>query len=48
MSTSPVASSVSDITATINTASVTEFVASSSQTTFTVDYTVGELSHIHI
>ena len=39
MSTSPVASSVSDITATINTASVTEFVASSSQTTFTVDYT---------
>ena len=43
MSTSPVASSVSDITATINTASVTEFVASSSQTTFTVDYTVGEI-----
>ena len=43
MSTSPVASSISDITATINTASVTEFVASSSQTTFTVDYTVGEI-----
>ena len=43
MSTSPVASSISDITATINTASVTEFVASSNQTTFTVDYTVGEI-----
>jgi len=43
MSTSPVASSVSDITATINTASVTEFVATSNQTTFAVDYTVGEI-----
>ena len=43
MSTSPVASAVSDITATINTASVTEFVATSNQTTFAVDYTVGEI-----
>ena len=43
MSTSPVASTVSDITGTVNTASVTEFVASSNQTTFTVDYTVGEI-----
>ena len=43
MSTSPVASTVSDISGTLNTASVTEFVASSSQTTFTVDYTVGEI-----
>ena len=43
MSTSPVASSVSDITATINTASVTEFTASAGQTTFTVSYTVGEI-----
>ena len=39
MSTSPVASTVSDISGTINTASVTEFVATSNQTTFTVDYT---------
>ena len=43
MSTSPVASSVSDITATINTNSVTEFVCTSNQTTFTISYTVGEL-----
>ena len=43
MSTSSVASSISDITATINTASVTEFTASANQTTFTVDYTVGEI-----
>ena len=43
MSTSPVASTVSDISGTINTASVTEFVATSNQTTFTVDYTVGEI-----
>ena len=43
MSTSPVASTVSDITGTVNTASVTEFVATSNQTTFTVDYTVGEI-----
>ena len=43
MSTSPVASTVSDISGTLNTASVTEFVATSNQTTFTVDYTVGEI-----
>jgi len=43
MSTSPVASTVSDISGTINTASVTEFVATSNQTTFSVDYTVGEI-----
>ena len=43
MSTSAAASTISDVTATINTASVTEFVASSNQTTFTVDYTVGEI-----
>ena len=43
MSTSPVASTVSDISGTLNTASVTEFVATSNQTTFAVDYTVGEI-----
>ena len=43
MSTSPVASTVSDISGTLNTASVTEFVATSNQPTFTVDYTVGEI-----
>lgn len=43
MSTSPIASAVSDIAATINTASVTEFIATNDQTTFTVDYTVGEI-----
>ncbi len=43
MSTSPVASTVSDITGRVNTNSVTEFVATSNQTTFTVDYTVGEI-----
>jgi len=43
MSTSAVASAISDITATINTNSVTEFVCTSNQTTFTVSYTVGEI-----
>jgi len=43
MSTSPVASAISDITATVNTNSVTEFVCTSNQTTFTISYTVGEL-----
>ena len=43
MSTSPVASSVSTIAGTINTNSVTEFVATSNQTTFSVTYNVGEL-----
>ena len=43
MSTSPVAASVSSITGTVNTNSVTEFVCTSSQTTFTISYTVGEL-----
>jgi len=43
MSTSAVASAVSDITATVNTNSVTEFVCTSNQTTFTISYTVGEL-----
>ena len=43
MSTSPVAASVSSITGTVNTNSVTEFVCTSNQTTFTISYTVGEL-----
>ena len=43
MSTSAVASAVSDITATVNTNSVTEFVCTSNQTTFTISYTVGEI-----
>ena len=43
MSTSPVASSVSTISGTINTNSVTEFVATSNQTTLSVTYNVGEL-----
>ena len=43
MSTSPVASSVSTIAGTINTNSVTEFVATSNQTTFSITYNVGEL-----
>jgi hypothetical protein len=43
MSTSAVASAISDITATVNTNSVTEFVCTSNQTTFTISYTVGEL-----
>ena len=44
MSTSPVASTVSGVTGTINKASVTEFVSTSNQTTFTgLEYTVGEL-----
>ena len=43
MSTSPVASTVSGVTGTVNTNSVTEFVCTSNQTTFTISYTVGEL-----
>ena len=43
MSTSPVAASVTSITGTVNTNSVTEFVCTSNQTTFTISYTVGEL-----
>ena len=43
MSTSPVASSVSTIAGTINTNSVTEFVATSNQTTISITYNVGEL-----
>ena len=44
MSTSAVASTVSGVTGTINKASVTEFVSTSNQTTFTgLEYTVGEL-----
>ena len=44
MSTSPVAASVTSLTGTINKASVTEFVSTSNQTTFTgLEYTVGEI-----
>ena len=44
MSTSPVAASVTSLTGAINKASVTEFVSTSNQTTFTgLEYTVGEL-----
>ena len=44
MSTSPMASTVSDITGSINTASVTEFTCSGgSNEAFTVSYTVGEI-----
>ena len=43
MSTSPLASTLTAVAGSINTASVTEFVCTSNQTTFTVGYTVGEL-----
>jgi len=44
MSTSPVAASVTSLTGAINKASVTEFVSTSNQTTFTgLEYTVGEI-----
>ena len=43
MSTSPVAATVSSIVGTVNTASVTEFVATNNQTTFTISYTIGEI-----
>ena len=43
MSTSPIVSTISAITGTVNTNSVTEFVCTSNQTTFTISYTVGEL-----
>ena len=44
MSTSPVAASVTSLTGEINKASVTEFVSTSNQTTFTgLEYTVGEI-----
>ena len=43
MSTSPVAQSISSIVGTVNTASVTEFIATADQTTFTISYTIGEI-----
>ena len=43
MSSSPIASSIAAVTAAINTNSVTEFVCTNNQTTFTIGYTVGEI-----
>lgn len=43
MSTSAVASSVANIVGNVSTASVTEFVCTNNQTTFTVSYTVGDI-----
>jgi hypothetical protein len=43
MSSSPIASSIAAVTVAINTNSVTEFVCTNNQTTFTIGYTVGEI-----
>jgi hypothetical protein len=43
MSTSAVAASIANIVGNVSTASVTEFVCTANQTTFTVSYTVGEI-----
>jgi len=43
MSTSPIASSISELVGHISSTSVTEFICTNNQTTFAVTYTVGDI-----